>query len=245
MPEQKIGTREDWQAARDELAKLEAEHAQLGEKVTAQRRQLPWVPVEKEYRFDTEDGEKTLAELFDGASQLLAYNIMFGPDYTNGACPGCSNLGDELSATRVHLNHRDVTLICFARAPIDRLTAYKQRMGWEFPYVSTYGTDFPWDFGLALTPEQAEQIPEVQEMVADPPDWLQEWSEQVGADLRDGLREAPGFIAFARDNGTVYHTYTVQAPDPFVAPYFSFLLDRTPKPQPDEPRSFRKDEYPD
>ena len=155
MPEHTIGTREEWEAARDELAKLEAEHAELDQKVTEQRRQLPWVPVEKEYEFDTEDGKKTLAELFDGRSQLLAYNIMFGPDYELGACPGCSNLGDELDATRVHLNHRDVTLICFSRAPIDRLTAYKQRMGWQFPYVSTNGTEFPFDFGLALTPEQA------------------------------------------------------------------------------------------
>src|SRR5690349_22591087 len=130
MPEQTIGTREEWQAARAELAKLEAEHAQLGQKVIEQRRALPWVPVEKEYEFDTEDGKKTLAELFDGRSQLLAYNIMFGPDYENGACPGCSNLGDELSSTLLHLNHRDVTLICFSRAPIDRLAAYKKRMGW-------------------------------------------------------------------------------------------------------------------
>ncbi len=117
MPDHKIGTREEWQAARDELAQLEAEHAKLGQKVTEQRRQLPWVPVEKEYEFDTEDGKKTLAELFDGRSQLLAYNIMFGPDYELGACPGCSNLGDELDATRVHLNHRDVTLdLLLARA---------------------------------------------------------------------------------------------------------------------------------
>src|ERR687887_2590023 len=127
MPEQTIGTREEWRAARDELAKLEAEHTELGRKVTEQRRQLPWVPVEKEYQFDTEDGKKTLAELFDGRSQLLAYNIMFGPDYEVGACPGCTNLGDELDATRVHLGHRDVTLICFSRAPIDRLSAYKKR----------------------------------------------------------------------------------------------------------------------
>jgi predicted dithiol-disulfide oxidoreductase (DUF899 family) len=235
MPELKTGTREEWQAARDELTKLEAEHAELGRKVTEQRRQLPWVPVEKEYEFDTEDGKKT----------LLAYNIMFGPDYEVGACPGCSNLGDELDATRVHLNHRDVTLICFSRAPIDRLIDYKQRMGWQFPYVSTNGTEFPFDFGLALTPEQAEGIPEVQQMVENPPEWLEDWGRQVGAKLEDGLRENPSFIAFTRDNGTVYHTYTVSAPDPFVAPYNSFLLDRTPKPQPDEPRAWRKDEYPD
>src|SRR3954464_6150915 len=118
MPDQ-TGTRAEWQAARAELARLEAEHARRAQKVAAQRRRLPWVAVEKDYEFDTEDGKKTLTELFDGRSQLLAYNVMFGPDYDVGACPGCSNLGDELDATRVHLNHRDVTLICFSRAPID------------------------------------------------------------------------------------------------------------------------------
>ena len=244
MPGHMIGTREDWQAARDELAKLEAEQAELDRKVTERRRQLPWVPVDEEYRFDTEDGKKTLEELFEGRSQLLAYNIMFGPDYEVGACPGCSNLGDELDATRVHLNHRDVTLICFSRAPIDRLIAYKERMGWRFPYVSTNESEFPFDFGLALTPEQAREIPEVQEILASPPEWLEDWARQVGAELEDGLRENPSFIAFARDNGTVYHTYTVSAPDPFVAPYHFFLLNRTPKPPPEEPRAWRKDEYP-
>src|ERR687886_762059 len=183
MPENKIGTREEWQAARDELARLEAEQAERNEEVKRKRRELPWVPVEKDYEFDTEEGKKTLAELFDGRSQLLAYNIMYGPDYEVGACPGCSNLGDELDATRVHLAHRDVTLICFSRAPIHRLVAYKQRMGWEFPYVSTYGTEFPFDFGLAMTPEQAQGIPEVKQMVDDPPEWLADWGEQVGAKL--------------------------------------------------------------
>ena len=213
--------------------------------MTEQRRQLPWVPVEKEYVFDTEEGKKTLGDLFEGRSQLLAYNIMFGPDYTLGACPGCTSLGDELSAPRMHLGHLDVTLICFSRAPIDRLTAYKQRMGWEFPYVSTYDTDFPFDFGLALRPGQTREIPQLQEQIENPPDWLAEWSRQIGAKLEDGLREAPSYIAFARENGTVYHTYTVTAPDPFVAPYHSFLMDRTPKAGASEPRAWRKDEYPD
>jgi predicted dithiol-disulfide oxidoreductase (DUF899 family) len=244
MPEHTTGTREEWQEARDELAKLEAEQAELGRRVVEQRRRLPWVRIEKEYEFDAEGGKKTLTELFDGRSQLLAYNIMFGPDYEVGACPGCSNLGDELDATRVHLIHRDVTLICFSRAPIDRLIAYKERMGWQFPYVSTNGTEFPFDFGLALTPEQAHEIPEINEILDNPPEWLQDWGRQVGARLDDGLRENPSFIAFARENGTVYHTYTVAAPDPFVAPYHSFLLERTPKAQPDEPRAWRKDEYP-
>ena len=240
-----IGTREEWQAARDELAKLEAEQAELNTKVVEARQALPWVPVEKEYVFDTEDGRKTLAELFEGRTQLLAYNIMYGPDYSLGACPGCTNLGDELSAPRLHLSHRDVTLICFSRAPIDKLTAYKKRMGWEFPYVSTYDTDFPFDFRLALKPEQIDEIPGMRDMVDSPPDWLEEWSRQIGGELKDGLREAPSFIAFARDGDTVFHTYTVSAPDPFVAPYHAFLLERTPSPREEDPRAFRKDEYPD
>ena len=245
MPEHKIGTREDWQTARDELARLEAGQAEREEEIKRRRRELPWVPVEKEYEFETEEGKKTLAELFDGRSQLLAYNIMYGPDYELGACPGCTNLADGFEGALLHLNKRDLTFICFSRAPIDRLVAYKKRMSWQFPYVSTYGTEFPFDFGLALSEEQAERIPEVKTMVDDPPEWLQFWSTQIGAELKDGLREAPGYIAFARESGTVYHTYTVTAPDPFVAPFFNFLLERTPKPQPGEPRNYRKDEYPE
>ena len=223
MPGHRIGTREQWQAARDDLARLEAEQAERNEEIKTKRLDLPWVVVEKEYEFDTEDGRMTLADLFDGRSQLLGYNIMFGPGYTLGACPGCTGLADGLDGSLVHLNHRDVTLLCFSRAPIERLTAYKRRMGWQFRYVSTYNTDFAFDFGLALTEQQAEQIPELQALTATPPGWLQQWSGQIGAELTDGLRENPGWIAFARENGTVYHTYTVTAPDPFVAPYFSFL----------------------
>src|SRR3954453_7055819 len=161
MTEHTIGTREEWQAARDELAKLEAEHAERNEEIKRKRRELPWVPVEKEYEFDTEDGKKTLAELFEGRSLLLAYNIMYGPEYELGACPGCTSLADGFDGGLIHLNHRDVTFICFSRAPIDRLVAYKQRMGWQFPYVSTNRTDFAFDFGLALAEEQAQEIPEV------------------------------------------------------------------------------------
>ena len=245
MPEHKVGTEKEWQAARAELAKLEAELAELDTEIKKKRLDLPWVPVEKEYVFDTEDGKKSLAELFDGRSQLLAYNIMFGPDFSVGACPGCTSLADGLDGTLVHMNHRDVTLICFSRAPIERLAAYKRRMGWKFNYVSTHNSDFPFDFGLALKKEQIQQIPPLMEIVNNPPDWMVEWSQQVGAALIDGMRENPGYIAFALENGTVYHTYTVTAPDPFVSPFFSFLLDRTPKPQPAEPRAWRKDEYPD
>jgi predicted dithiol-disulfide oxidoreductase (DUF899 family) len=234
MAEHRIGTPEEWRTAREELAQLETEQAERNDAIRKKRLALPWVPVEKNYEFQTEEGVKTLVDLFDGRSQLLAYNIMFGPDYTLGACPGCSSLADGLDGTLVHLQHRDVTLICFSRAPLDRLAAYRRRMGWQFPYVSTFETEFPFDFGLALTEEEAADIPQVREMIDDPPEWLEEWSRQVGAELKNGLREAPGWIAFARENGTVYHTYTV-----------SFLLERTPRPQPEEPRSWRKDEYPD
>jgi predicted dithiol-disulfide oxidoreductase (DUF899 family) len=179
------------QAVRAELAQLEAEQAQRNEEIRRKRLELPWVAVDKDYQFATADGKKSLADLFEGRSQLLAYNIMFGPAYSRGACPGCTSLGDELSGTLVHLNHRDVTLICLSRAPIDRLLAYKQRMGWQFPYVSTYGTDFPYDFGLAMTEQQTQQVPQVKAMIDNPPEDLQEWSKQIGAELRDGLREGP------------------------------------------------------
>jgi len=246
MTDHKIGTRAEWQAARDELAKLEAEQAEHNAEIKRRRLELPWVPVEKKYEFETEAGRRTLADLFEGRSQLLAYNIMFGPDYELGACPGCSNLVDQLDAAALHLGHRDVTLILFSRAPIDRLVAYKRRMGWQLPYVSTHGTDFPFDFGLALTKEQARKTPEITGILDAPPEWLQDWGKQVGAKLEDGLRENPSWIAFARENGTVYHTYTVSAPDPFVAPYYSFLLERTSKGADDsEPRAWRKDEYPE
>src|ERR671910_50913 len=153
MSEHSVGTREEWQAARDELAELEAEQAKRNEEIKKKRLELPWVPVQKDYEFDTEDGKKSLSELFEGRSQLLAYNIMFGPDYQVGACPGCTNVGDGLDGSLVHMNQRDVTLMCFSRAPIERLVSYKERMGWQFPYVSTYNTAFPFDFGLAMTEE--------------------------------------------------------------------------------------------
>jgi len=245
MPD-KVGTQNEWQAARDELRKLEDEHAERSEELAKKRKELPWVPVEKEYTFETEEGEKTLPELFDGRSQLLAYNIMFGPSYSVGACPGCTSLADHLDGGLVHLNHRDVTLICFSRAPFERLRAYKERMGWQFPYVSTHGSDFAFDFGLALTDEQIAASEEIQQMINDMPDFMRDWAEDVGSDLQSGLAEAPGWIAFALEDGVVYHTYTRIAPDrDFVVPYFSVLLDRTPQGRVDEFRVYRRDEYPD
>jgi predicted dithiol-disulfide oxidoreductase (DUF899 family) len=245
MPEHKVGTREEWLAARSELLERENEHDKQSAELARQRQELPWVPVEKEYTFATDEGTKTLVELFDGRSQLLAYNIMFGPSYT-AACPGCSNLADHLDAALIHLNHRDVTLLCFSRAPLEKLQAYKTRMGWRFPYVSTYGSDFPFDFDLALTEEQAAGSEEIQTLLKDPPDWLEKWSEDVGTPLESGMRENPSWIAFAREDGVVYHTYTRAAPDrDFVVPYYSVLLDRTPKGRVDDFQATRRDEYED
>jgi predicted dithiol-disulfide oxidoreductase (DUF899 family) len=245
MTDHKVGTREEWLEARNALLEKENEHAQRSEELARERLDLPWVPVEKEYAFATDEGAKTLAELFDGRSQLLAYNIMFGPTYT-GACPGCSNLADHLDGGLIHLNHRDVTLLCFSRAPLEKLQAYKRRMGWKFPWVSTYGSDFPFDFDLALTEEQMAGIEEIQTMIKDPPDWLEGWAEDVGTELESGMAENPSWIAFALEDGVVYHTYSRSAPDhDFVVPYFSQLLDRTPKGRVDEFRATRSDEYED
>jgi predicted dithiol-disulfide oxidoreductase (DUF899 family) len=245
MTEHKVGTREVWEAARNALLERENEHAERSEELARERQELPWVAVEKEYTFSTDEGKKTLAELFDGRSQLLAYNIMFGPTYS-GACPGCSNLADELDGGLVHLNHRDVTLLCFSRAPLEKLQAYRRRMGWMFSWVSTYESDFPFDFGLAFTDEQMSGVEEIQTMIKEPPDWLEDWAEDVGTGLESGLAEGPGWIAFALEDGVVYHTYTRLAPDrDFVVPYYSQLLDRTPKGRVDEFRATRHDEYED
>jgi predicted dithiol-disulfide oxidoreductase (DUF899 family) len=245
MTEHKVGTRDEWLAARKELLEQEQQLAARSEELAAKRRELPWVRVDKEYRLDTDEGTKTLAELFDGRSQLLAYNIMFGPSYT-AACPGCSNLADHLDGGVVHLNHRDVTLLCFSRAPLEKLQPYKRRMGWSFPWVSTHGSDFPFDFELAFTKEQMSDIEEVQTMLEEPPDWLQDWAEAVGTELESGMAENPSWIAFALENGVVYHTYTRSAPDrDFVVPYYQQLLDRTPKGRVDEFWAVRHDEYAD
>ena len=195
MPKHKVGTQEEWSAARKELLEREQELGKLDEEVAEQRRKLPWVPVEKEYIFDTEEGKKTLAELFDGRSQLLIYHLMFGPTY-EAACPGCTGLADHFDATLAHLNNRDVTLISISRAPIEKLRAYKRRMGWQFPYVSSFGSDFNFDFDFAFTPEQMA-TGELAKMVAEADDWLEDWADNVGTDLASGMAESPGWNVFA------------------------------------------------
>jgi predicted dithiol-disulfide oxidoreductase (DUF899 family) len=152
MPSHRVGTREEWATARHELLEREKELGSLDEELAKQRQELPWVRVEKEYTFDTEEGKKTLVDLFDGRSQLLIYHLMFGPTY-EAACPGCTGLADHFDAALAHLNNRDVTLMCVSRAPIEKLGAYKQRMGWKFPWASSFASDFSFDFDMAFTPE--------------------------------------------------------------------------------------------
>src|ERR671922_49619 len=195
MPEHRIGTREEWQAARDELAKLEAEHAELGRKLTEQRRQLPWVPVEKEYEFETDDGKRTLADLFDGRSQLLVYHFMFGfgfrVDDQNPGCTGCSFVADHFDGAIPHLNGHDVTLVAESIAPLEKLHPYKERMGWKFPWVSSLGSDFKYDFGAAFTEEQQRNGAEYNFRHVDQP-----------------FPQREGLSAFALQDGVVHHTYS-------------------------------------
>jgi predicted dithiol-disulfide oxidoreductase (DUF899 family) len=242
MTTHSVGTRQQWEAAREQLAGREAQLAELGREIAEQRQSLPWVPVEKEYRFETDSGPKTLAELFDGRSQLLIYNLMFGPSYT-GACPGCTSLADHFDAGLIHLNHRDVTMIAVSRAPLEKLQAYKRRLGWQFPWVSSYGSDYPHDFGFALTPEQ-QSGGEVAKLLAEPPAFLERWAVDVGTDLPTGLIEGPGWIVFALQDGVVHHTFSRHAPDgALLAPYYYQLLDQVPKGRGEEYSMRRRDEY--
>src|SRR5215216_4786731 len=157
VTEHTVGSQEEWQAARDELLTKEKELTRLGDELARQRRELPWVPIEKQYRFETDEGTKSLAELFDGRSQLLVYHFMFGPEYEAG-CTVCSSIADTLSPQVVHLRARDVTLICASHAPLEKLQAYKRRMGWGFDWVSTRDGDFGFDFGFSRSPAEAQAL---------------------------------------------------------------------------------------
>ncbi len=241
MTNHTVGTRDEWDAASKALQEREARAAELERELAEQRRALPWVPVEKQYTFETDAGPKTLAQLFDGRSQLLAYNLMFGPDY-EAACPGCTGLADHLDAALVHLEHNDVTLIAISRAPLVKLQAYKRRMGWRFPWVSSNGSDYAFDFGFAATEEQ-KQTGELAKMIAEPPDFLREWAVSVGTDIPSGITEGPGFIAFALQDGVVYHTYSRHTTGGAFAPYHYQLLDQTPHGRGDELKAVRHDEY--
>ena len=157
MTDHKLGTREEWLAARKALLAREKEHTRRGDELARERRELPWVRVDEEYAFDTEDGVKTLAQLFDGHSQLLVYHFMFGPEFEAG-CPACSSIADGFDGFHVHLaNRADARLVCVSRAPLEKLQAYKRRMGWTFAWVSSFGSEFNYDYAASIRPEQLRE----------------------------------------------------------------------------------------
>jgi len=257
MADRKIGTREEWLAAREQLLVREKEHTRNGDELAQRRRELPWVPVEKEYRFETDEGRASLADLFDGNSQLLVYHFMFGPDYTAG-CPACSAIADGFDGFAVHLANHDVTLCAVSRAPLAKLQAYKHRMGWTFPWASSFGSDFNYDFQAAQTEEQQRSgggeynFRPVDATPADAGEEgpLAEWAATVGTDWLTYTRERPGMSSFALDDGVVYHTYSAYARglDGLWGMYQ--WLDRAPRGRneargPDDPLNFfrRHDEY--
>jgi len=217
-----IGTQEEWQAARDALLEREKELTHRNDELARERRELPWVPVEKEYSFETDGGTKTLPELFDGRSQLLMYHFMFGPAYDAG-CPVCSSIADTISPNVVHLGARDVTMICVSRAPLEKLQAYKQRMGWSFDWVSTHGSDFNFDFGFSYAEDEVRSF-----LKGGAPPVISQVSAACGTDPAGYMTEGPGLSAFALSDGVAHHTYASSARglEPMMG--FYFLLDRAP-----------------
>jgi len=217
-----IGTQEEWQAARDALLEREKELTHRNDELARERRELPWVPIEKEYSFETDGGTKTLPELFDGRSQLLMYHFMFGPAYDAG-CPVCSSIADTISPNVVHLGARDVTMICVSRAPLEKLQAYKQRMGWSFDWVSTHGSDFNFDFGFSYAEDEVRSF-----LKGGAPPVISQVSAACGTDPAGYMTEGPGLSAFALSDGVAHHTYASSARglEPMMG--FYFLLDRAP-----------------
>jgi predicted dithiol-disulfide oxidoreductase (DUF899 family) len=227
MTEHRIGTREEALAAREQLLVREKEHTRLGDELAQQRRELPWVRVEKEYRFDTDEGEKKLAELFDGRSQLLVYHFMFGPSYDAGD-PVNSSIADTVNGVLPHLHARDVTFLLVSQAPLEKLQAYKRRMGWSLPWVSTAHTDFNFDLGFSHTEEEGRKV--VAQMAGSRlPPIVEQNASSTGTDVAGYMTESPGFSTFVRDDGTVYHTYsTTWRGLEFMMGYYP-ILDHAPK----------------
>ena len=226
MPEHNVGTRKQWEAAREKLLLREKEHTRLGDELARERRELPWVPVDKEYRFDTDDGEKPLAELFDGRSQLLVYHFMFGPSYEAG-CPTCSSMVDGIDGLVPHLHARDVTFILVSQAPLEKLQAYRRRMGWSIPWVSAAHGDFNVDLGFSSSEEQTREWAEP--VLDQMPPIAGRNATESGTDVVGYLTELFGFSAFALEDGAVYHTYSTTGRGvEFLMGYYP-ILDRAPK----------------
>jgi predicted dithiol-disulfide oxidoreductase (DUF899 family) len=222
----KIVTRDQWLAARLALLNDEKELTRRSDELARKRQELPWVRIDKQYRFDTDDGSASLTDLFRGRSQLLVYHFMFGPDYTAG-CPACSAIADGFNGFAVHLAHHDVMLWAVSRAPLAKLQAYKRRMGWTFPWASSFGSDFNSDFNISFTEEQQreggiEYNYRREEPMREPlaGKTVQEWKSRgsegpvaeiaamTGTDVATYTRDRPGTSAFALENGVVYHTYS-------------------------------------
>ena len=223
MTKHKTGRREEWLAARLALLEAEKELTRRSDELAKRRQELPWVRVDKEYRFDTEQGSASLKDLFRGRSQLLVYHFMFGPDYRAG-CPSCSAIADGFNGFAVHLAHHDVMLWAVSRAPIEKLVAYERRMGWTFPWASSFGSDFNADFNVFFTEEQQRQgdidynyrretgaplAGRDSKSLQESP--VAQVAAMAGTDAATFTRERPGMSAFAREDGAIYHTYSAYA----------------------------------
>jgi predicted dithiol-disulfide oxidoreductase (DUF899 family) len=222
MAEHRTGTQEEFDAAREKLLAEEKELTRRSDELARKRQELPWVPVEEEYSFETEDGTKSLADLFDGRSQLLIYHFMFGPPYEAG-CTVCSSIVDTIAPNSVHLAARDVTMMLVSRAPLERLQAYRKRMGWDIEWVSAGGTDFNRDLGFTHTEEELRPFLE-----GEVPPTVKEMAERSGTDVAGYVAEGPGLSAYALSDGTVYRTYVTTARGLEPAMGYYGLLDRAP-----------------
>ena len=222
MTSHRTGTREEWLAARGELLAKEKELTRRGDQLAAERRGLPWVPIEKQYRFGTDAGPRTLAELFDGRPQLIVYHFMFGPDYTAG-CPTCSSIADGFNGNISHLKARDVAFTAISRAPLDKLQAYKRRMGWSFPWASSYGSDYAFDLELAYPVETARGW-----LAGGVPPVAAKNARECGTEPAVYIAEQPVMNCYTLESGNVYLTYSTTARGlEFMMVYYG-LLDRTP-----------------
>ena len=222
----KIASREEWLAARAALLEREKEHTRMGDELAHQRQELPWVPVQKPYPLQTADGPKTLAELFEGRSQLLIYHFMFGPSYEAG-CPVNSSIADSFDSLIPHLKARDATLIAVSGAPIEKLLAYRERMGWSFNWASSYESDFNADLGFSSSLEQTREA--IEPVLDQLPPVAFRNAKDVGTDIHGYLTELFGFTAFMLEDGGVYQTYSTTGRGvEFLMPYYGFL-DRAPK----------------
>jgi predicted dithiol-disulfide oxidoreductase (DUF899 family) len=244
MTSRRIGTRQEWLAASATLLEREKQLTRMGDELARQRRELPWVPLDKQYTLRTEDGTRTLAELFEGRSQLVVYHFMFGPGY-QGGCPACSSTADSFDGVLAHLEARDVTMICVSRAPIERLLAYRERMGWTFTWASSHDSDFNVDYGVSavgsMTRDPAVPRPEASEIALlkllherpavreNLPLVTTQNASATGTDLDGYFSEGHGVSTFARESGTVYHCYSSYARGTeFLMGYYA-ILDRAPK----------------